>query len=387
MNQWLIRTFVKEPDKIHDPEIRLAYGTLASSVGIVGNILLCTMKAVIGFSIHSVAIVADAANNLSDTASNIVTMIGFKLSSLPADKEHPYGHGRYEYLSSMIVSVLILIVGYQVVVSSSKSLVHPKDVILTPISVFIMVLSIAIKAWMATFNKTVGKKISSQALLTAAIDSKYDCITTLTVLVCTWLSDLLHVPWLNGLAGLIVGILILKSGWECLMDSVNPLMGCPPDPKRLEAIRQKIMSYPHVLGIHDLVLHDYGPGRTFASVHVEMPSDLTLVQAHQILDDMQYDFYTQDQIDMTTHLDPEIKNDGRTMAIEDWIEGHKGEISKRLTFHDFHSYEEMGVPTVMFDCSAPFDLKMTDEEITNRLCKLFHVYNPHLKCKIRIDRF
>ncbi len=386
MNQWLIRTFIRNPKMTHDPKVRDEYGTLASVVGIIGNVLLGVMKALIGLSIHSVAIVADAANNLSDTASNVVTLIGFKLSSRPADKEHPYGHGRYEYLSSMIVSVFILLVGYQVIVSSGKSLIHPKIVILTPISIIVMIVSVFVKAWMAQFNKTIGGRIDSQALLSAAVDSKYDAIITLTVLICTALSDWLHLPWLNGAAGLIVGVIILKAGWDCLMDSVNPLIGSPADPKRIEEIRNKILSYDHVLGVHDLVLHEYGPDCTFASAHVEMPAEMSLVQLHEILDNMQYDFYKQEHIDLTTHLDPRIKDDSRTNSIREWITQHKSEVSDQISFHDFHTSFCDGVPTLTVDCSAPFDLPLTDEELTEKLCKLMSEYNPKIKCKIRIDR-
>ncbi len=386
MNQWLIRTFIQNPDKTSDQAVRHAYGTLASWTGILGNVILCIIKAMVGISIQSVAIVADAANNLSDTASNIVTLLGFKLSARPADKEHPYGHGRFEYLSSLVVSALILTVGFQVILTSGKSVLSPNIPTLTTTSIIIMLLSVGVKLWMSSFNKTVGGRIDSQALLSASQDSRNDCIVTLSVLGCTALSSFLQLPWINGAVGIIVGLLILKGGWECMVESVNPLLGSPADPEKIEAIRSKILSYDEVLGVHDLVLHDYGPGRTFASAHVELPSTLTTIEAHEILDAMQFDFYINEQIDLTAHLDPRIKNDEPTIAIRTWLEEHKNEISDTLSFHDFHTSEDEGNLMLTVDCMAPFSLELTDEELLAQLCNLLRSYDPDITFQIRIDR-
>ena len=258
MTEWLVRKFVKNHDDVENPRVRTAYGTFASIVCIACNIVLCAAKGAIGAVAGSVAIVADALNNLSDASSNIISLFGFKLASKPPDAEHPYGHGRFEYLSGLAVAVLILVIGVELVRSSFDKIIHPEPVEFSIALVAVLVLSIVVKLWMAAFNKSLGTRISSSTLLATAADSRNDVIATAAVLICTLIAEFGGVN-LDGWAGLAVGAFIVYSGIELVRDTVDPLLGKAPDPAFVKHIYDKIVSYPGVLDTHDLIVHDYGP--------------------------------------------------------------------------------------------------------------------------------
>ena len=280
MTQFLIRCFIKRPDDVKDAAVRTAYGNLASLVGMACNILLCIGKLLAGTLFGSIAIMADALNNLSDASSNVVSLIGFRLAAKAPDAEHPYGHARYEYLAGLVVSVTILAIGLSLLKESALKVLHPTPVVFSWLSIGVLAASILVKLWLSGFNRTVGKKINSETLMATAADSRNDVLTTGAVLLSTILCSLTGYGIMDGIMGVGVAAFILWSGWGLVMDTLSPLLGESPSPELVEHIERTVMSYPGVLGMHDLMVHDYGPGHQFASLHVEFPAETDPLTAH-----------------------------------------------------------------------------------------------------------
>ena len=303
VTDWLSRMFVRDYGRVNDPDVRTSYGLMAGVVGIVCNVALCLAKGAIGLMSGSVSIVADALNNLSDASSNIVTLAGFKLASKPADKGHPYGHGRFEYLAGLVVAVLVAAVGVELVRSGIERIVEPQQVEFGLPVVAVMLISVAVKAWMMSFNRTLGRRIESETLEATAVDSRNDVITTLTVLACSTLSWATGVQ-LDGWVALAVGAFVLVSGLLLVRDTVNPLLGQAPSDEVVNRVHEIILGKPGVLGMHDLMIHDYGPGRKFASAHVEMPADGDPLKIHALLDGMEKQVERELGIVLTLHYDP-----------------------------------------------------------------------------------
>ena len=377
MTEWLVRKFVKNHDDVENPRVRTAYGTFASIVCIVCNIVLCAAKGAIGAVAGSVAIVADALNNLSDASSNIISLLGFKLASKPADAEHPYGHGRFEYLSGLAVAVLILIIGVELVRSSFEKILSPEPVEFNIAIVAVLALSILVKLWMALFNKRIGARINSSTLMATAADSRNDVIATAAVLAATLASEFLGIN-LDGWAGLGVGIFICISGMGLVRDAISPLLGQAPDPKLVQAIRDKIMSYPQVLGTHDLMVHDYGPGRQFASAHVEMPGEGDAFEHHEILDTIEHDIKHQMGIGITLHCDP-IATTGDDLR--GWVKRGIMQIDPALSIHDLHEHDGF----VSFDLVRPDGFDISDEELLGLVTRIVHERRPDASCVVTFD--
>ena len=352
MTEWLVRRFVPNAQDVDDPGVRTRYGLLASVTCIVCNVLLCLGKGLVGLLSGSVSIVADAVNNLSDASSNIVSMLGFKLASKPADRDHPYGHGRYEYLAGLTVAVLVG--------------------------------SMAVKLWMMAFNRKLGRKISSETLEATAVDSRNDVVSSAAVLAAAVLSNATGFD-LDGWAGLAVGAFICLSGWELVRDAVSPLLGRVPDPEEVEHIRQKIMSYPGVLGTHDLMVHDYGPGRQFASAHVEMAGEGDPFAQHDLLDNIEQDFLTDDNLVMTLHFDPIVTDDPKVTDMRHWIALAVRDIDPRVTIHDLRCVPGPTHTNVIFDCVRPMECELTADELRDRVCALVRGHYPKAICKIHVD--
>ena len=298
-----VRLFVKNADATDDAAVRTATGTFASVVCIVCNVVLCAAKGLIGAAAGSVAIVADALNNLSDASSNIIALLGFKLAEKPADAEHPYGHGRFEYLSGLAVAVLILIIGVELVRSSVDKIAHPEPVEFNAAVAAVLAISIAVKLWMALFNKRLGARIDSSALRATAADSRNDAIATAAVLACAVVAEATGVN-LDGWAGLAVGIFIGYSGIDLMRDTIDPLLGKAPDPALVQHIYDTITSYPGVMDTHDLIVHDYGPGRMFGSIHAEVPDKADLVEVHAALDVLEDELQDKYHMEVNIHMDP-----------------------------------------------------------------------------------
>lgn len=384
MTEWLIRRFVKDADRTGDPAVRTRYGQFAGIVGICCNVLLCLSKGAIGLLSGSVSIVADAVNNLSDAASNIVSLLGFKLASRPADPEHPYGHGRYEYLAGLVVAALVLAIGINLVISSVQKILNPAPTEFSAALVAVLVLSIVVKLWMMAFNRSMSRRIDSDTLEATAIDSRNDVITTSAVLICACISQAASID-LDGWAGLAVGLFICWSGVGLLGDTVSPLLGQAPSPELVEHIHQKIMSYPGVLGTHDLMVHDYGPGRQFASAHVEMAAEADPLESHDLIDNIEQDFKTNDGLIVTLHYDPIVTDDPEVRDMRHWIAHAVQEIDPRITVHDLRCVPGPTHTNVIFDCVRPTDLPLSPEELRRRVAALVQDHFPRSIAKITID--
>ena len=384
MTDWLVRTFVPDADNVDSPTVRTRYGLVASVTCIVCNVALCLGKGAVGLLAGSVSIVADAVNNLSDASSNVVSLLGFKLASRPADEDHPYGHGRYEYLAGLVVAVLVCAIGLNLVTSSVEKIVHPEAVDFGPAVVVVLVASMAVKLWMAAFNRRLGRTISSETLEATAVDSRNDVIATAAVLASAVISQVTDVN-LDGWAGLAVGGFILWSGVELVREAVSPLLGKVPDLEYVEHIRRKILSYPGVLGTHDLMVHDYGPGRQFASAHVEMAGEGDPFEQHDLLDNIEQDFKDEEGLVMTLHYDPIVTNDPQARDMRHWIDLAVKSIDERLSIHDLRCVPGPTHTNVIFDCVRPAGFGMGSSELRRRISELVTQRYPQAVCKITID--
>lgn len=369
MTDFLVKRFVKNNDDLHDPAVRAAYGNLAGMVGIVCNLFLCAAKITAGVLSGSVSITADAVNNLSDASSSIITLVGFRLSAKPADEEHPYGHARIEYLAGLAVSVLILVIGVELARSGIERILHPRPISFSAVSAAVLLLSIGVKLWMAAFNRGLGKRIGSAALEATAMDSRNDVISTAAVLAACVIAHFTH--WtLDGWMGLAVACFILYSGIGILKDTMNPLLGEAPDAALTAYIGKKVMSYEGVLGTHDLMVHDYGPGRRFASVHVEMAAEEDVMHSHEIIDNIERDFLQNDHISLVIHFDPIRTGDEAVGTHREWVRGLVQSISPELTIHDFRMVEGKTQTNLIFDTVAPHGFALSDAELRSRIQQL-----------------
>lgn len=364
---------------------RQAVGMRASVVGIALNTLLCAAKAAIGLAAGSISIVADAVNNLSDAASNIISLLGFKLASKPADAGHPYGHGRYEYLAGLSVAVLVLVVGVELARGSVDKLLNPAPVEYNAVLVAVLLLSIAVKLWMMLFNAQVGKEIDSGVLAAASVDSRNDVITTAAVLAAAGVSYFTGFE-LDGWVGLAVAAFILWSGVELVRDAVDPLLGKPADPETIKLIENKMLSYKGILGIHDLIVHDYGPGRVFASIHAEVDSSVDILTSHELIDAIEQDFLKNEGLAVVIHLDPIVTSDARVSKLRKWISEDVAQIDPRLSIHDLRIVPGENRTNVIFDCYEPYAVEIGEDELKTMISQHVSEKFPQYFCVIKIDR-
>ena len=384
MTNWLIKTFIKNYENTNDRKTRMIYGKLSSWVGIICNILLFTGKFIAGSISGSVSITADAANNLSDASSSIISLFGFKLSSRPADEEHPFGHGRYEYLSGLMVAVLIMVIGIELFKSSLEKIIHPSQVEFSLLICIILAVSIIVKLWMALFNGKIGKIIHSQTLIATAADSRNDVISTSAVLAGSIISY--FTSWnLDGIMGLAVALFILYSGFGLVKETLDPLLGKAPDPELADNIQKTILSYEGVLGTHDLIVHDYGPGRQFASVHVEMAAESDVMECHDIIDNIERDFRKNFNLHMIIHYDPVITDDPSVNDLRHWLSEQVKTIDPCLSIHDLRVIPGVTHTNVIFDCVVPHSLNISASEITAQIKDMVAEKYPGYLCVITID--
>lgn len=359
-------------------------GALAGGVCISLNVVLCIAKALVGILSGSVSIVADALNNLSDASSNIVSVLGFKLASKPADPEHPYGHGRFEYLSGLVVAVLVLMIGVELVKSSIDKVLNPSPVEFSLALVVVLAGSIAVKLWMAHLNRVLGERIKSETLLATAQDSKNDVIATGAVLACAIIAYVADVE-LDAWVGLAVGLYIGWSGVELIRDTVSPLLGQAPDPELVAHIRSKIMSYPGVLGTHDLMVHDYGPGRQFASAHVEMAAETDPLESHDTLDNIEQAFKDDDGLIVTLHYDPIVTNDPHVVDMRNKIDAMAKSLDGEASIHDLRCVPGPTHTNVIFDCLHPVECALSSDEFKRKLGDMVIEAYPDAVPKITVD--
>ena len=366
MTNFLLRLLVKNHQDSQSPQVRTAIGAMAGFVGICCNVLLFAMKLLVGILAGSVSITADALNNLSDASGSIVTLIGFRVAGKPADEEHPYGHARAEYLSALGVAALIFFIGFELVKSSVEKVLHPEPVELSVLTAAILVTSIGIKLWMTLFNRKLGKYIGSSALIATSADSRNDCITTSAVLAAAMVEQFLGFR-VDGLFGLGVAIFILWSGWNLAKDTVSTLLGESADPQIREKILDYIASQKEVLGYHDLMVHDYGPGRQFASLHVEMDYKADPLQCHALIDDMERECLRSHNIHLVIHYDPVVTDDPELQRLKDRCSSLLQQQDPRLTLHDFRMIQGQRHMNLVFDVALPTDLRQQQRQIRSDL--------------------
>ncbi len=386
MTEFLIRYFISNRENTADPKVRTAYGKLASIVGIVCNVILFAGKYIVGTLFGSIAIAADAINNLSDASSNIVSLLGFKLGSKLPDEKHPYGHARFEYLSGLAVCVIILVIGISLAKESIVKIMHPEEMAFSWLSILVLCVSIAVKLWMSIFNKTIGNKIQSETLLATAIDSRNDVISTSAVLAATILCKVTGEMIIDGIMGLAVAAFILYSGINLIQETLNPLLGEAPDPKLVEHIEKKACSYPGVLGVHDLIIHDYGPGNQFASLHVEFPAEEDVLTAHDVVDNIERDFLLQDHLFVTVHYDPIVTANEEVQELRHYISQAVQQISPKISIHDLRMVPGNTHTNVLFDCAVPAGFSIPKEELKMKITKLVQQKNPKYVCIIKVEQ-
>lgn len=383
MLKWIERR-IPNSENVKDERVRSAFGKAASLVGIGCNALLCAGKLAVGAMSGSVAITADAVNNLSDASSSIISLVGFKMADRPADQEHPYGHGRYEYLSGLMVAVMILVIGVELFKSSLEKILSPSPVLFSWVTVGVLAVSIAVKLWMAAFNRRIGRKIDSKTLIATADDSRNDVISTAAVLAATLIAHYTGVT-LDGYMGLAVAVFILISGFSLVKDTIDPMLGVMPSSEQVHAIREKIMSYPGVLGTHDLMVHDYGPGRQFASVHVEMSAEQSPLISHDVIDTIERDFLAQEKLHLVVHYDPVVTGDPRVPALREMIARIAASIHPDMTIHDLRIVPGTTRVNVVFDCVVPYDFSMSQRAIRERISREVAAKYPGYCCVITLE--
>lgn len=362
MTQFLLRIFAAGGAKAQDGTARAAIGKLSGAVGIFCNVLLCAVKLVAGSLSGSVSITADALNNLSDATSSIVTLLGFRLAERPADAHHPYGHARYEYLSGLGVAAIVIVIGFELAKTSVMKIIHPVAVDFSVVTVLVLAASIGVKLWMAAFNRKLGKLIDSSALEAAAVDSRNDCLATGAVLAAgliEWLTD-----WrADGIMGLAVAVFILYSGWTLARQTISPLLGEAADPGLRQQIADFISASPKVLGYHDLMVHDYGPGQRFASIHVEMDKDEDPLSCHEIIDDLERKCLEHHGVHLVIHYDPVATNDPELERMRVVVASLLRMKDDAISIHDFRMVPETSHTNLIFDISLPARLSGQEKAI------------------------
>ena len=384
MTECLLSHFVKGYPEVNDPQVRARCGNLAGLVGICCNLLLSAGKFLAGLLTGSVAISADAVNNLSDASSSIITLLGFRLAARPADDEHPYGHGRTEYLSGLAVSVMILLIGAELAKTSIQKILSPEPITTGMVSILILAASILVKFWMAAFNRHVGRLIRSATLEATAADSRNDVISTGAVLIATLLQ--MQFGWnLDGYMGLAVAAFILWSGWGLVKDSIAPLLGQTPDPELVRHIADVTLSYPGVLGIHDMIVHDYGPGRQFASLHAEMAASADVLESHDTIDRIEKYFLEQEGLHVVIHYDPIVTDDSETGEAREFFAAEAKKLDPRLSIHDLRMVPGTTHTNVIFDLVLPRELDSRTSELKHALQEAAQRKNPLWLCVITAE--
>ncbi len=366
MTGLLVKVFIKNSENVKSAKVRAAYGMLSGVVGIVCNCALFVLKFVAGLITGAVSISADAFNNLSDAGSSIVTFIGFKMAGKPADNDHPFGHGRIEYVSGLIVAMAIVLMGYELFTQALDRIINPQTTTFSVISIIILVGSILVKMWMSVFNRTLGKRLDSAAMKATATDSLSDCISTTVVLASLIISEVTGVD-IDGYAGLVVSAFVLMAGVEAAKDTLNPLLGEPAEPEFVEQLESMVMENELIIGVHDIIVHNYGPGRVFASMHAEVPYSVDIMEAHDVIDLAEHKIKAMLGCDVSIHMDPVITDDEEINNLKHMVQEVVDGIGKELKIHDFRVTKGPYLTNLIFDIVVPYDFAIKDEELVKRI--------------------
>ena len=385
MTDLILRIFVRDHKNTEDPAVRDKCGRVAGAVGIVTNFLLFLMKIIVGTAFHSVSVTADAVNNLTDSGSSVVTLIGFKKASKPADEKHPFGHARIEYLSGVIVSFIVIFLGLQLGMSSIEKILTPEENALTPVALVVLVISILAKLWQCLFYRKVGRMIKSESVEATSKDSCNDVIATSVVLLGAVITMLTGVN-LDGYMGAAVALFIVISGVQLTISTADPLLGQAPEGELVQTITEKMLSYPGIIGMHDLAVHNYGVGRCFASAHCEVDAKNDILVSHDLIDNIERDFSRDLCIHMVIHLDPVIVGDARTDALHRKVQSLVTALYPTVTIHDFRVIWGVTHSNIVFDAAVPFAVKDSDAVITQKLEAEIQKLDPDYRTVVTIDR-
>lgn len=362
MTEYLIKKFIKDYDNVTDAKVRGKYGILDSFVGIICNVILFAGKFLIGSFANSISIISDGFNNLSDCASCIITMFGYKMASKPADKDHPFGHGRMEYLTSLGLSIIIILVGFELFKGSAKKLIHPEQVKFSYVALAVLILSILMKLWLYFFNKKLGNKISSGVMLATAKDSLNDVMATSATLIALIMSLFTDIP-VDAVMGIVVSVIIMKSGFDIVSETVDLLLGKPADPELVKKIKSMVDESYVSIGMHDLIIHSYGPGNMIGSTHIEVDSRRDIMEIHDAIDELERNIYEELHILMTIHMDPVEVGNEKVDACKSMIMEIVRGINSGISIHDFRIVAGTTHTNLIFDMLVPYDVKMTNAEI------------------------
>jgi len=385
MTDIITRLFIKDSENISNPAVRTRYGIVSSSVGIVCNIFLAALKFLLGIVANSIAITADAANNLSDSASSIVTLVGFRLSSKPADREHPFGHGRIEYVCALVIAFLVLLVGFELGKASFLKITSGDRAVFSPIVVIGLTASVIIKIWLSLFNKKLGKKINSSAMQAVATDSISDALATAVTLLAIIASKFTVLP-IDGYVGILVCLLVIWAGIGIVRDTLTPLLGTAPDPELVSKIHNEILGYEKILGIHDLIVHEYGPGKVFASLHAEVSSTENIMDSHGLIDLVENEVSKKLGVAILIHMDPlEVENE-EVCKLRDAVHSSLKKLDASFSMHDFRIGPSGDFKNILFDVVIPIDYPAPNEIVTDMIVTAISAMDPCFVVKPVIDR-
>jgi len=368
MHTMLIKLFIRDSENITNTKVRESYGTLGSVTGIIVNLLLAVSKYIAGIISGSISVTADAINNLSDAGSSIISLIGVKFSAKPADRDHPYGHGRIEYMSALGVAVLVFLMGIELLKSSIEKIINPVPVKFSAISLIILLVSIAAKLWLGLFNKKLGKKINSAPMIAVMKDSFSDCLATSVAAISIIISAFSDIN-VDGFLGVFVAGFILLAGFNILKETMGELLGKPPEKEFVEAIENKILSYDLVVGVHDLIIHDYGPQRRFASAHAEVPSNADVMECHDVIDLIERDIMAEYGLIISIHMDPIVVNDERINELRKLTSETVKDICEEMSIHDFRVVDGPTHTNLIFDLIVPHKYELSNDEICRLIDK------------------
>lgn len=384
MTSFLLRIFVKDYKNPSNPAVHLAIGRLAGTVGIIINALLSVIKILAGIISGSVSILADGVNNLSDTLSSVITLLGFRMALRPADKDHPYGHARYEYLSGLLVAIFVIIVGVELAKSSLGKILNPSLVNFSNLTFAILIFAIILKLWMTLFYRGLGKRIKSQTLMATAVDSRNDVVATTAVLVGAILEKSLDIN-VDGYMGTLVAIFIFVSGIKALGDTISPLLGKRADSELVDAITNLVLSHKGILGVHDILVHDYGPGQCFASLHAELSAEEDPLCCHDIIDDIECDAWDELNVRLVIHYDPVEVNDDERNEMQKVTGEIIKNINPQLSLHDFRIVRSSKQTKLVFDLAVPYTMNITNKEIKNIIDEKIKAQGKDYVTFIRFD--
>ncbi|MCM1273517.1 MAG: cation diffusion facilitator family transporter, partial [Clostridium sp.] len=362
MSEFLEKRFIKNYEDIEDPKVRERYGIFSSVVGVICNVLLCASKLFVGTMAGSISIISDGFNNLSDCASCIVTMLGYKMAAKPADKDHPFGHGRIEYLTSLMIAIVIMLVGFELLRSSVSKIIHPKQLVFSYAAVAVIIISICVKIWMGLLNQRLGRKINSSIMLATSKDSMNDVFATAATLVALIASLKTSAP-VDGIMGVLVSLFIMLSGFGIIRETVDLLLGQPADEKLAGALKDIVDANEYALGMHDLIIHSYGPGNMLGSVHIEVDCRKKIMDIHEAIDSLEREIYARLKIRMTIHMDPVDPEDELTNTCKQMVEQLVKGINDTLSIHDFRAVDCGGQTKLIFDMLIPYECSMHEDDI------------------------